>query len=138
MSTLRNACRCCSPTQEEALPEPVEGRRGILVVTAGDPSRLTGGYIYCRRMLEALQRARQSVEQLVLPEHPVLRAASMLEAAVAERRPELLIIDSIALRPADRMFGRLRGTPAPRLLVLMHMLPSALAPPVQRPRVRAA
>lgn len=106
----------------------------VVLVTAGDPGRLTGGYLYNRHVLEALTRARIPVAALVLTESHVGRADQELIAALQETRPRLIILDSIALVPG----ARVARPPDVRLLALMHMLPSALVPPSDRPALGVA
>ena len=105
------------------------------MVTAGDPTRLTGGYLYNRRIFAALRAAGLATGQLVLRSGSPLAAASQLQAALAARRPALVVVDSIALTPAALALARRNRAKTP-VLALMHMRPSDLAPPWRRPLAR--
>lgn len=106
----------------------------VVLVTAGDPQRLTGGYLYNRHVLEGLTRAGIPVAALVLTERHVARAGHELIRALQKKRPRLIILDSIALMPG----ARVTHPPGVKVLALMHMLPSALAAPSGRGALEAA
>src|SRR5919198_2799902 len=71
----------------------------VALVTLGDPGRLTGGYLYHRRMAEMAPRHSARVEFVSFPERPFPLVA--LEAPLVLRRARrlgarLLLLDSIA------------------------------------------
>ena len=79
----------------------------VVLVTEGNPDRLTGGHLYNRHLCACLQEAGVSVA---------------VEMAPPRRDSRLLIVDSIALQAAfPWVAARPRGTVA---VALMHMLPS--------------
>lgn len=106
----------------------------VVLVTAGDPERLTGGYLYNRHVLEGLNRARIPVAAIVLTESHIRPAGHELIRALQETQPRLIILDSIALMPG----ARVTRPPDVKLLALMHMLPSALVPPSGRGALEVA
>lgn len=70
----------------------------VALLTLGDPGRLTGGYLYHRRMAELATRYHARVEFVSFPERPFPLAA--LDAPVVLRRAYLLgahvlVLDSI-------------------------------------------
>lgn len=110
--------------------------QSVVLITAGDQQRLTGGNLYNRYILEALERAGWPVRRLVLPDRGFFDALAALGAALIEQKTALVIVDSIALVPAAiQVPGMCRAVGA-RVLALMHMLPSELMPKWQRPVVR--
>src|SRR5439155_23152893 len=82
--------RWCSTTPEVAL------------VTAGDPTRRTGGNLYNRHMLAALRRDGVHVTTVVLRDR---RDAARL----AELRAPLILVDTIAASFAAPHLARLRA-----------------------------
>jgi glycosyltransferase involved in cell wall biosynthesis len=69
------------------------------LVTLGDPGRLTGGYLYHRRMAEAASANQARILFLSFPEWPfplaALRGGAVLRRSV-ELRASALLLDSIA------------------------------------------
>jgi glycosyltransferase involved in cell wall biosynthesis len=69
------------------------------LVTLGDPGRLTGGYLYHRRMAEAASANRARILFLSFPEWPfplaALRGGAVLRRSL-ELRASALLLDSIA------------------------------------------
>lgn len=110
--------------------------QNVVLITAGDPRRLTGGNLYNRYVLEALECAGWSVRRVVLPDRAILDALATLGAALVEQKTALVIVDSISLVPAAlQVPGMCRALRA-RTLALMHMLPSELTPKWKRPIIR--
>lgn len=99
----------------------------VALVTLGDPGRLTGGYLYHRRMAELAPRHGARVEFVSFPDRPFPFAA--LDAlAVARRivraRPDAILLDSIAAA----FFGPWIGIPRPNppLLGMLHQPPGGI------------
>jgi len=107
---------------------------GVALLTLGDPSQRTGGYLYNARMLSALRQRGAAgpgtVEQIVLPESA---GVEDVRRALAACRPALLLVDSIAFEQVLPLLGWLRQEGV-LVLALMHMLPSALADDPERVR----
>lgn len=109
---------------------------GIAFVTVGDPGSLTGHHLYSRRMLKALGQIGLPVIQLPLPEGPYPRAVVALRSALSRHNPSLVIVDSTALATVVPLMSWIRRQLRARMVALMHVLPSDLAPSWQRPAVR--
>jgi glycosyltransferase involved in cell wall biosynthesis len=88
-------------------------------VTAGDPARRTGGNLYNRHMLAALQRAGVRVTTVVLRDE---RDAALL----GEFRARLVLVDTIAASLAARYLARLRANGS-EVVTLAHMRQGAMA-----------
>lgn len=70
-----------------------------MLVTAGDPQRLTGGHLYHRRIAEAAPRHGACVRFAAIPERPLGLAAAAGAVTLARlraERPDALLVDSIA------------------------------------------
>ncbi len=100
----------------------------ITLITAGDPYRLTGGNLYNRHVIQAIRRAGLIPTEIVLPLEDPLFAGRMLRAGLMEQRPAMVMVDSIALDAAAPFAVWIRHYLGARLLALMHMLPSTIAP----------
>jgi glycosyltransferase involved in cell wall biosynthesis len=98
----------------------------IVFVTAGDPDRLTGGYLYNRRMLEAMRRVGYDIYETSLPTDAVPLAAASLLSLLNECCPDLVIVDSIATAELAATLPWRGELADSRLLALMHTLPSDL------------
>jgi glycosyltransferase involved in cell wall biosynthesis len=104
----------------------------VSLLTLGDPGRLTGGYLYHRRMAALAPRFGARVEFVSLPDRPfplpALGGAASLRAA--ERGADVVVLDSIAaafvapalLGPARR---RRRHTAIP-LVGMLHQPPGGI------------
>jgi len=71
----------------------------LVLVTAGDPQRLTGGHLYHRRIAETAPRHGACLRFAVIPERPLGLAAAAGAATLARlrtERPDALLVDSIA------------------------------------------
>jgi glycosyltransferase involved in cell wall biosynthesis len=117
-------------------PPPTAG--GIALVTSGDPGRLTGGYLYNRRVLDALGADGLPVRHVVLGGQHLPGKILALRAALARERPALMIVDSIAVEAAAPLVSWAREDLGTSVLALMHMRPSDLASPWRRPLLRHA
>ncbi len=102
--------------------------RPVVLVTAGDPNQTTGGFIYNRRMLDALRGSGRSTVEIVLPAWPFPLGAPVLGLALSRVRPSVVVIDSIALTSSVWLLEWIRRRLEVRLVALMHTLPSALVP----------
>src|SRR5919198_6294306 len=72
---------------------------GVALVTLGDPGRLTGGYLYHRRMAEMAPRYSARVEFVSFPERPFPLAAfdaPLVLRQVRQLGASVLVLDSIA------------------------------------------
>jgi glycosyltransferase involved in cell wall biosynthesis len=72
---------------------------GVALVTLGDPGRLTGGYLYHRRMAEMAPRHSARVEFVAFPERPFPLAAfdaPLVLRQVRQLGASVLVLDSIA------------------------------------------
>ena len=105
------------------MPAP---RCRVALVTGGDPVRRTGGYLYNRRVLDALVRSGDApgVEQIILPDGPPDAATAALRARLAALRPTVAIVDSLVLPIAARLTETIQHALGIRVVALMHMLPS--------------
>lgn len=91
----------------------------VTLVTAGDPTRRTGGNLYNRHMLAALRRAGIRVTTVVLRDR---RDATRL----GELRAPLVLVDTIAASPAAPHLARLRARGS-EVVALAHMRLGAIA-----------
>ena len=123
------------------LPSTSDGMRRqgeIVLVTSGDPRRLTGGYLYNRQMLAALHAHGLPACQTVLPDQPFPAAIVWLRSILIRQRPSLVIVDSIAVGTVAPLAGWIKRRLGARVIALMHMLPSDLAPTWRGPFLRHA
>jgi glycosyltransferase involved in cell wall biosynthesis len=70
----------------------------VALLTLGDPGRLTGGYLYHRRLADLASRSNARVEFVSFPERPFplgVRDASMVLRRARSLGAQVLIIDSI-------------------------------------------
>lgn len=99
----------------------------MALLTLGDPNRLTGGYLYHRRLAEAAPRFGARIEFVSIPERPfplsvrdgpaVLRRAARLGA-------DLLVLDSIAAAPLGPWLAR--QPPSRPLVGMLHQPPGGI------------
>jgi glycosyltransferase involved in cell wall biosynthesis len=105
----------------------------IALVTAGDPGRLTGGYLYNRQILKSLAESGCEVDEIVVPDRHYPLAVLALRSALEQRRPDVAIVDSIAIGLIVPLLGWLRQRKQIRIVSLVHALPSDLSSNWQRP-----
>jgi glycosyltransferase involved in cell wall biosynthesis len=104
----------------------------VALLTLGDPGRLTGGYLYHRRMAEAAPRHGARVAFLSIPERPfplgLLDGPAALER-VRRLRPDALLLDSIAAAFVGPWLAL--GPRLPPILGTLHQPPGGIdhAPP---------
>jgi glycosyltransferase involved in cell wall biosynthesis len=70
-----------------------------VLVTLGDPDRLTGGYLFHRRLADLAPRHNARLEFASFPDRTfplAIADAPRVLAAVARKRPDVLVLDSIA------------------------------------------
>ena len=107
----------------EALPTALR----VALITLGDPARLTGGYLYHRRMAALAPELGAEVEFVSFPQQafplPALAGGGVL-AAAAKVRPDVLLLDSIAACYLAPWLGRVR-LPAP-LAAILHQPPGGI------------
>jgi glycosyltransferase involved in cell wall biosynthesis len=109
------------------------------LITLGDPYRLTGGYLYHRRMADLAPRFDASIEFVSFPERPfpvaVADARSILARAL-RGRAQVLLLDSIA---AAFLGPWLAVNPPPLPLVgMLHQPPGGIDHGPPRSTVQAA
>lgn len=100
-----------------------------MLVTAGDPQRLTGGHLYHRRVAEAAPRHGACLRFAAIPERPLGLAAAAAVATLARlqaERPDALLVDSIATAAVALPLRALRvGVP---VIGLLHQPPGGVRP----------
>jgi hypothetical protein len=100
---------------------------GIALLTLGDPARLTGGYLYHRRMEQAAPRHAARIEFLSLPDRPfpvaILDAPGLLRC-VGLRDTDVLVLDSIAAAFLAPWLAP-RRLPVP-LVAMLHQPPGGI------------
>jgi glycosyltransferase involved in cell wall biosynthesis len=97
------------------------------LITLGDPSRLSGGYLYHRRMAQAAPGHGARIRFLSFPERPfplpALRGPAVLRRAY-ELRPSAVLLDSIATAYAGPALTR-RSLRVP-LVAVLHQPPGGI------------
>ena len=92
----------------------------VSLVTLGDPSRLTGGYRYHRRMAELAPAHGASVRFVSFPDRPFPLPTVAGPAVLGQTRTDVLVLDSIAAaflgpwlprRPRTPLVGSLHQPP---------------------------
>jgi glycosyltransferase involved in cell wall biosynthesis len=84
----------------------------ISLVTLGDPARLTGGYLYHRRMVDAGPEHGAHVEVLPVPERPFPLGALAVPRLLARvSSSDVLVVDSIAAAFIAPWLARRRQLP---------------------------
>jgi glycosyltransferase involved in cell wall biosynthesis len=86
-------------------------RTQLALLTLGDPARVTGGYLFHRRLADRASQYDMQVSFVSVPDVPL--AWAILSGARWLRHPALhradaLVLDSIAAAPAAPWLGRLR------------------------------
>jgi glycosyltransferase involved in cell wall biosynthesis len=110
----------------------------VALLTLGDPRRLTGGYLYHRRMAELAPRHGARIVFLSFPERPFPLAAAAGRALLRQARPggaHVLLLDSIAAALAAPWLGLRR--PALPLAAILHQPPGGVDHGPARARLRA-
>jgi glycosyltransferase involved in cell wall biosynthesis len=86
-------------------------RTRLALLTVGDPARVTGGYLFHRRLVDRAPQHGMEIDFVSVPDLPL--AWSILSGPRWRRHPALaradaLVLDSIAAAPAAPWLGRLR------------------------------
>ena len=109
------------------------------LVTLGDPNRLTGGYLYHRRLAELAPREHMRLVFVSFPERPfplgVLDGPRIL-AEVQALGADVLVLDSIAAAFAGPALALLRR-PAVPVVGMLHQPPGGIDHGPLRSRVQA-
>jgi glycosyltransferase involved in cell wall biosynthesis len=108
--------------------------RLAILVTLGDPGRLTGGYLYHRRLAELAPRHGFRLEFASFPDRPFPLAildAPRLLSQLESRAPDVVVLDSIA---AGFMAFR---HPTPPMLGMLHQPPGGIDHGPVRTRLQA-
>src|SRR4029453_6531735 len=112
-------------------------RTRVTLLTVGDPGRVTGGYLFHRRLAERAPDYGAELRFVSIPDLPLPWATAAGPAwlfARATRSADVLVLDSIAASAAAPWLGRVR-TP---VVGMLHQPPGGIdAPHIQR-RFRAA
>ena len=75
----------------------------VALITLGDPARLTGGYLYHRRMAELASRHNARLRFVSLPDGSLLSRLRSARSVVEEASSaDVVVIDSIAAAPLAR------------------------------------
>jgi glycosyltransferase involved in cell wall biosynthesis len=121
-----------------ARPESRAPLRAVLI-TLGDPGRLTGGYLFHRRLADLAPAHAARLGFVSFPDRPFPLAvvdAPRVLAAAARHVPDVLVIDSIAaafLGPA-----LIRRPPPIPLVGMLHQPPGGIDHGPLRTRIQAA
>src|SRR3954453_24212974 len=93
----------------------------VRLVTLGNPGRLSGGYLYHRRMAERAHRHGATLRFLSLPDWPFPLPATVAEAALLAERDDAIVLDSIVAA----YLGPWLALSSPRipLLAMLHQPP---------------
>ena len=97
----------------------------MALLTAGDPNRVTGGYLFHRRMADAAVRFGAEVEFVSIPAWPLpwaLAAGPWWLRSPALGGSDVVVLDSIAAAPAAPWLSRLRAP----ILGMLHQPPGGI------------
>jgi glycosyltransferase involved in cell wall biosynthesis len=84
----------------------------ISLVTLGDPGRVTGGYLYHRRVADAAPDHGAEVRFASVPDRPFPLAAATVPRRLSAAPPaDVLVLDSIAAAPVAPWLATRRGGP---------------------------
>lgn len=100
-----------------------------MLVTAGDPARLTGGHLYHRRVAEAAADLGVCIAVEALPERslgPAIIAGAYTLARVRAMQPDALLVDSIAT--AALALPLLAAQPPVPVIGMLHQPPGGVRP----------
>ncbi|MFL5686165.1 MAG: glycosyltransferase family 4 protein [Chloroflexota bacterium] len=111
-------------------------RTRVALLTVGDPSRMTGGYLFHRRLADRAREHGAELRFVSIPDLPLpwaMAAGPAWLLARVTRSADLLVLDSIAASAASPWLGQVRAP----IVGMLHQPPGGIgAPPVQR-RLRA-
>lgn len=98
----------------------------VAIVTIGDPNRITGGYLYLRRMADAATRHGCEAFFASLPDlpfpFPALHAQGLWRSVLASM-PDIVVIDSLA---ACYLAGVVRKKGNPPIIASIHQPPGGI------------
>jgi glycosyltransferase involved in cell wall biosynthesis len=107
-------------------------RTRVTLLTVGDPSRVTGGYLFHRRLAERAPDNGAEMRFVSIPDLPLpwaMAAGPAWLLAPATRSADVLVLDSIAASAAAPWVGRVRAP----VVGMLHQPPGGIdAPHVQR------
>ena len=85
-------------------------RTQLALLTLGDPARVTGGYLFHRRLADRAPRHDMAIDFVSVPDLPLawaMMAGPLWLRQPAVRRADAVVLDSIAAAPAAPWLGRL-------------------------------
>lgn len=97
----------------------------MALLTLGDPERVTGGYLFHRRVADRAAAHGFAMEFVSVPELPLAWAMASAPAWLphpALRGADVVVLDSIAAAPAAPWLGRLR----PPMIGMLHQPPGGM------------
>src|SRR5918992_3709594 len=103
-------------------------RMSVALVTLGDPGRVTGGYLYHRRLATRAAAHGAELRFVSVPQLPfplVTASGPRWLAQLRAMRPDVVVVDSIAAAAAAPW---LRWVDAP-LVSILHQLPGGMDRP---------
>ena len=104
----------------------------MTLLTVGDPSRVTGGYLFHRRMADRAPDNGAELQFVSIPDLPLPWATAAGLAGLlarATRSADVLVLDSIAASAAAPWLGRVRAP----VVGMLHQPPGGIdAPQIQR------
>jgi glycosyltransferase involved in cell wall biosynthesis len=101
----------------------------IALVTLGDPTRLTGGYLYHLRIAELAPRHGARIHFVSFPDWPFplsRMATRRVSRDVRALRPDAVLLDSIAAAFYGRGTTSGAERPAPPLVAILHQPPGGI------------
>jgi glycosyltransferase involved in cell wall biosynthesis len=107
-------------------------RTRVTLLTVGDPHRVTGGYLFHRRLADRAPKHGADFRFVSIPDLPLpwaIAAGPAWLLAPATRSADVLVLDSIAAGAAAPWLGRVRAP----IVGMLHQPPGGMdAPQVQR------
>jgi glycosyltransferase involved in cell wall biosynthesis len=100
-------------------------RTRLALLTLGDPERVTGGYLFHRRLADRAQRHGMEIEFVSVPDLPLAWAMTAGPRWLRHRAikdADALVLDSIAAAPAAPWLSLVRGP----LLGMLHQPPGGM------------
>src|SRR4051812_38905560 len=85
-------------------------RTRVTLLTVGDPQRVTGGYLFHRRLAERAPRHGAEITFVSIPDLPLpwpIAAGPAWLRASATRNADVIVLDSLAATPAAPWLGRI-------------------------------
>jgi glycosyltransferase involved in cell wall biosynthesis len=100
-------------------------RTNLALLTLGDPARVTGGYLFHRRLADRAPQHGMAIEFVSIPDLPLpwaTLAGPMWLGQPALARADAIVLDSIAAAPAAPWLGRV-SIP---MLAMLHQVPGGM------------